>query len=146
MLIVELLSLLGINMICFICLAFTAKKEDLLLLQAKQNGIYYDQKRNNFKSLRNNTAGHNSRSDSTFWNNFQSASDLYRVKAIKYDTRDYDGFHTFSNDESSGSPTTKKSKSSGYNSDNSYQSKTLLSVNSSTDQSYIFKDRCAILQ
>ena len=146
MLVVELLSLLGINLVCFICLAFTAKKEDLILIQAKQNGLYYDQKRHEFTSGRAVLAQNNSRSDSSFWNNFHSATDLYRVKAVKYDNHDYDGLYNFPNEEehSSGSPTTKKS--SGYNSDSTNHSKTLLSVSSSTDLSYVFKDRCAILQ
>ena len=142
MLAIELLSLLGINLLCFISLAFTAKKEDLILIQAKRNAEQFV-----IPHSRNN-----SRTDAAFWSNFHSASDLYRVKALKYENGYDEQFYTcvkFDDDEnhSGASPgATKKSKSSGYNSDHSYHSKTLLSISSSTDQPYTFTDRCAILQ
>jgi hypothetical protein len=150
MLVVELMSLLGINLVCFILLAFTAKKEDLLLIQARQNGQIYEEKRRFFQSCKEKPQIYNNRSDSSFWNNFHSASDLYRVKALNYDTHNYEGFYTAqsSSQTQSGSQTVKKSKSSGYSSDNTYSShsKTLLSIASSTDLSYTLKDSCAILQ
>ena len=120
MLLVELASLLGLNLVCFICLVFTARKTDLKKTGKKR----YDQARSRFQDSRN---------DDRFYQEFYSASDMYRVKAVNYKYRNISDFNLPV--ESTGS-TLKKPKSSGYNSDNSTYSKTILSIPSSENLNF----------
>ena len=128
MLLVELASLLGINLICFICLAFTARKIDIKLDHR------FEKPRSRFVDSRN---------ERRLWHDFYSASDLYRVKAVNYKNRNISDFDLPVN--STGS-TMKKAKSSGYNSESSMHSKTILSIPSSENLDFEIRQHAARLQ
>ena len=103
MLLIEIFCILGINIVAFICISFTSK-DDFLIIQARKNAHMYD----HLPRLQAGDATSNSSSSSrsssrsnrdavqiqyaphkkmtSAWGHFNSASDLYHVKALPYDS------------------------------------------------------------
>ena len=139
MLLVESLLLLAINLTCFGLIAFSGDDRHLAKQAAMDQSLYspvFEQRP--FRSSRQELT--------SVWPSFTTPSDLYRVKSINYGQKAYhelvDGKSTESSQGSiieNGSiiihqhGSAGKKSSSGYNSDSSYESKIIVSVQSVED-------------
>ena len=149
MLLVESLLLLAINLTCFGLIAFSGDsahlKQKNLDLEQQQSAMYSPV----FEHHRQLSPFVNSRNELTsVWPSFTTPSDLYRVKSINYGQKSYhelvDG-KSLQPASSQGSiiengsiiihqhGSSGKKSSSGYNSDSSYESKIIVSVQSVED-------------
>ncbi|CAG5103764.1 Oidioi.mRNA.OKI2018_I69.chr1.g925.t1.cds [Oikopleura dioica] len=100
MLLIEVFCILGINIVAFICISFTSK-DDFLIIQARKNAHLYDhlprlQAGDATSSSSRSSSSRNSRTEVQYapvskkmtsaWGHFNSATDLYHVKALPYDS------------------------------------------------------------
>ena len=104
MLLIEVFCILVINIVTFICISFTSK-DDFLIIQARKNAHMYDHlprlQAGDATSTSSTGSSRYARSNrdhvqiqyvpvskkmTSAWGHFNSASDLYHVKALSYDS------------------------------------------------------------